>query len=105
MRLTSYAFLTELYQFFSPQLGKSLHKYIHLLPRLELSAHVQPITRTTLKIMLTITPDFQWDESVHGSMQSFWVFVEVREPKAREEGELDGCKLVKGLNVVSGEEN
>lgn len=62
---------------FDSQLGKSLHKYIHLLPRLELSAHVQPITRTTLKIMLTITPDFPWDDSVHGGLQSFWVFVEV----------------------------
>ena len=66
---------------FLSQLGKSLHKYIHLLPRLELSAHVQPITRTTLKIMLTITPDFPWDDTVHGGLQSFWVFVEVRQAR------------------------
>ena len=60
------------------QSGKVLHKYVHLLPRLELSSSVQPITRNTLKVMLTITPDFPWDASVHGKQQSFWVFVEVR---------------------------
>ena len=32
---------------------------IHQFPRLELSAHVQPITRSVLKVDLTITPDFQ----------------------------------------------
>ncbi len=40
------------------------HKYVHMFPRLELSAHVQPITRSVLKIDLTITPDFQWDDKV-----------------------------------------
>eukprot|EP00049_Salpingoeca_infusionum_P013623 m.254457 g.254457 ORF g.254457 m.254457 type:complete len:2135 (+) comp15493_c9_seq1:187-6591(+) len=59
-----------------PKLGKTLHKYIHLLPKLELSSYVQPITRTTLKIMLTIVPDFPWDEKVHGALQTFWVIVE-----------------------------
>lgn len=34
---------------------------MHQFPRLELAAHVQPITRTVLKVDLTITPDFQWD--------------------------------------------
>lgn len=34
-------------------------RLIHQFPRLELSAHVQPITRSVLKVDLTITPDFQ----------------------------------------------
>lgn len=38
-----------------------VHKLVHQFPRLELAAHVQPITRTVLKVDLTITPDFQWD--------------------------------------------
>ena len=42
-----------------PKMGKALHKLVHQFPRLELAAHVQPITRTTLKIDLTITPDFK----------------------------------------------
>lgn len=25
---------------------------------------------------LTITPDFQWDERVHGNAEGFWIFIE-----------------------------
>jgi pre-mRNA-splicing helicase BRR2 len=61
-----------------PKYGKLLHKLIHQFPRLELSSHIQPITPTTLKIQLTITPDFQWDDKIHGNGQAFWIFVQVR---------------------------
>ena len=44
---------------------------------MELSSYVQPITRSTLKIKLTLTADFPWDDKVHGNQQNFWVFVEV----------------------------
>uniref|UniRef100_A0A452IEJ5 Activating signal cointegrator 1 complex subunit 3 n=1 Tax=Gopherus agassizii TaxID=38772 RepID=A0A452IEJ5_9SAUR len=54
----------------------TIHKYVHLFPKLELSVHLQPITRSTLKVELTITPDFQWDEKVHGSSEAFWILVE-----------------------------
>ncbi|ORX98893.1 Sec63-domain-containing protein [Basidiobolus meristosporus CBS 931.73] len=59
-----------------PKAGKMLHKYVHQFPKLDLQAHVQPITRSLLRIELTITPDFQWDEKVHGNAESFWVIVE-----------------------------
>ena len=32
--------------------------------------------RSTLQVELTVTPDFQWDEKVHGNSEAFWVFVE-----------------------------
>lgn len=41
-----------------------------------LQAHVQPITRTLLRIELTITPDFRWDEKIHPSPETFWIIVE-----------------------------
>ncbi|KAF8792805.1 U5 small nuclear ribonucleoprotein 200 kDa helicase-like [Argiope bruennichi] len=59
-----------------PKLGKTVHKYVHQFPKLELSAHIQPVTRATLRVELTITPDFQWDEKVHGSSEAFWILVE-----------------------------
>eukprot|EP00965_Chrysotila_dentata_P147332 4863887-Pleurochrysis_carterae.AAC.1 len=40
-------------------MGKAIHRFVHQFPRLELAAHVQPITRTVLRVELTITPDFQ----------------------------------------------
>ena len=48
-----------------PKMGKTIHKYVHQFPRLELAVHVQPITRSTLRVELTVTPDFQWDEKIH----------------------------------------
>ncbi|KHJ42995.1 Sec63 domain protein [Trichuris suis] len=59
-----------------PKMGKPLHKYIHQLPKLELTTQVLPITRSTLRMELTLTPDFQWDDKVHGVSEAFWVFVE-----------------------------
>jgi pre-mRNA-splicing helicase BRR2 len=59
-----------------PKMGRTVHKYVHQFPRLELSAHVQPITRAVLRIDLTITPDFQWNKKVHGEAETFWVFIE-----------------------------
>ncbi|MCL7047252.1 hypothetical protein MKW94_014479 [Papaver nudicaule] len=57
-------------------LGKTLHKYVHQFPKLNLAAHVQPITRTVLRVELTITPDFMWEDRVHGFVEPFWVIVE-----------------------------
>ncbi|KDP36726.1 hypothetical protein JCGZ_08017 [Jatropha curcas] len=59
-----------------PKMGRTLHKFIHQFPKLNLAAHVQPITRTVLRIELTITPDFQWEDKVHGYVEPFWVIVE-----------------------------
>eukprot|EP00252_Welwitschia_mirabilis_P011890 TRINITY_DN2641_c0_g2_i1.p1 TRINITY_DN2641_c0_g2~~TRINITY_DN2641_c0_g2_i1.p1 ORF type:complete len:1287 (-),score=253.33 TRINITY_DN2641_c0_g2_i1:150-3629(-) len=59
-----------------PKMGKTIHKCVHQFPKLELTAHIQPITRTVLKMELIITPDFQWDEKIHGYVEPFWVIVE-----------------------------
>lgn len=60
----------------APKQGKTLHKLIHQFPKLELAARILPITRSVLKVELTITPDFQWDEKVHGYVEPFWIIVE-----------------------------
>ena len=60
----------------APKYGKTLHRYIHQFPRVELAAHVQPITRSVLKVDLTLTPDFRWDKDVHGFAEAFWIIVE-----------------------------
>lgn len=59
-----------------PKMGKTLHRLVHSFPRLELAARVQPVTRTMLKLDLTLTPDFQWDDKVHGHVEPFWILVE-----------------------------
>ncbi|CAG9460374.1 unnamed protein product [Pedinophyceae sp. YPF-701] len=60
----------------APKVGKSLHRLVHQFPRVQLSAQVQPITRSVLKVDLSITPDFQWEEKVHGFVEPFVIVVE-----------------------------
>nr|XP_023887210.1 DExH-box ATP-dependent RNA helicase DExH12-like [Quercus suber]XP_023887211.1 DExH-box ATP-dependent RNA helicase DExH12-like [Quercus suber]XP_023887212.1 DExH-box ATP-dependent RNA helicase DExH12-like [Quercus suber]XP_023887213.1 DExH-box ATP-dependent RNA helicase DExH12-like [Quercus suber] len=59
-----------------PKMGRKLHKLIHQFPNLKLAAYVQPITHTVLRVELTITADFQWEDKVHGYVEPFWVIVE-----------------------------
>ena len=59
-----------------PKMGKTLYKFVHMFPRVVLNAHILPITRSMLKIDLTITPDFEYDPHVHDSNMLFWVIVE-----------------------------
>lgn len=73
-----------------PKLGKKLYRLIHQFPKvsvseyssicvlvmtscriillqLELQAQVQPITRSILKVELTITPDFEFAPEFHSA--------------------------------------
>lgn len=59
-----------------PKMGRSLHKLVQRFPKLELAAHIQPITRSMLRVDLTLTPDFQYDIDVHGYVQLFHILVE-----------------------------
>ncbi|KAJ3846706.1 Sec63 Brl domain-containing protein [Lentinula lateritia] len=55
--------------------GRLVHRLVHSFPKLQLSAQVQPITRSLLRIELAITPDFIWDPKIHSAAESFWVLV------------------------------
>eukprot|EP00985_Skeletonema_marinoi_P033512 scaffold41511_cov88-Skeletonema_marinoi.AAC.1 len=57
-------------------MGRTLHKLVHQFPKLELSAHIQPITRSTLRVELNLVPDFEFDINIHGYVQLFHIIVE-----------------------------
>jgi pre-mRNA-splicing helicase BRR2 len=57
------------------KMGPAVHKLIHQFPRLELTAYVQPLTRSSIKVELTVRPKFEWEESVHGRVEPFWILV------------------------------
>lgn len=59
-----------------PNEGKRIHRLVHMFPKLELQALVQPITRSLIRVVLTIIPDFEWDERQHDNSQLFWIMVE-----------------------------
>ncbi|KAJ7578996.1 putative RNA helicase [Mycena floridula] len=56
--------------------GRLVHRLVHSFPKLQLQAQVQPITRSLLRIDLSIVPDFRWDEKIHSSAETFLITVE-----------------------------
>ena len=46
------------------KVGKLIHKISKV-------TYIQPITRLLLRVELKITPDFMWDEKVHGTAEAF----------------------------------
>jgi pre-mRNA-splicing helicase BRR2 len=59
-----------------PRAGKIACGFVQKFPRLEIQAQVQPMTRSMLRVELTITPNFEWDDEIHGGAESFWILVE-----------------------------
>ncbi|KAF9474450.1 Sec63-domain-containing protein [Pholiota conissans] len=59
-----------------PNAGRLVHRLVHNFPKLQLQAQVQPITRSLLRIDLSIVPDFRWDEKIHGGAETFLILVE-----------------------------
>ncbi|XP_022238465.1 activating signal cointegrator 1 complex subunit 3-like [Limulus polyphemus] len=58
------------------KMGKVVKTYLEQIPLLTLNPRIQPITRTVLKITLGLTPDFQWNDKIHGKTEAFWIWVE-----------------------------
>lgn len=56
--------------------GRLVHRLVHQFPRLQVNANVQPITRSLLRVELTISPDFEWNDEVHGGAEMFWIMAE-----------------------------
>ncbi|PBP27364.1 Sec63 Brl domain-containing protein [Diplocarpon rosae] len=59
-----------------PKAGRTVCNLVSKFPRVEVQAQVQPMTRSMLRVELTITPNFEWDDGVHGIAESFWIIAE-----------------------------
>jgi len=58
------------------RMGPVVMSYVRRIPHLELDVQIQPITRTVLRVQVTITPDFDWDDRYHGKIEPWWIWVE-----------------------------
>ena len=56
--------------------GRQVCAMVAKFPRLEISAQVQPVTRSMLRVELTLTPKFEWDDNLHGRAENWWILVE-----------------------------
>ncbi|PFH60505.1 hypothetical protein XA68_10854 [Ophiocordyceps unilateralis] len=59
-----------------PRAGRTVCAFVAKFPRVEVQAQVQPMTRSMLRVELSITPNFEWDDSVHGAAENYWIVVE-----------------------------
>ena len=59
-----------------PKAGKTVFALVKKFPRVEVQAQVQPLTRSMLRVELAITPNFEWDDSIHGAAEAFWIIAE-----------------------------
>ena len=57
--------------------GKDIKALVESFPSLSLDASIQPITRTVLRVRLSVTPAFRWNDRIHGNgVEPWWVWVE-----------------------------
>ena len=57
--------------------GSEVKKAAFEIPTVELEATIQPITRTVLRVRLKVTPNFRWNDRIHGgTSEPFWIWVE-----------------------------
>ena len=59
------------------RMGSRVKQAVNSFPTLSMAATIQPITRSVLRVRLTITPQFTWNDKAHGSScEPWWIWVE-----------------------------
>ncbi|KAI0132303.1 Sec63 Brl domain-containing protein [Xylariales sp. AK1849] len=56
--------------------GKKIAGIINNFPTVSVEAEIAPLNRDVLRIKLYITPDFRWNDHMHGTSESFYIWVE-----------------------------
>uniref|UniRef100_A0AA85J1R0 Activating signal cointegrator 1 complex subunit 3 n=1 Tax=Trichobilharzia regenti TaxID=157069 RepID=A0AA85J1R0_TRIRE len=68
--------LAFLFHYQGKEGAREISRLASYLPRIQLDVESQPITRTILRVKLTLQPDFTWSNHIHGLQQSYWVWIE-----------------------------
>jgi len=56
--------------------GKRIARLITDFPTVSVDAEIAPLNRDVLRIKLYVTPDFRWNDQIHGTSESFYIWVE-----------------------------
>ncbi|KAI0154954.1 Sec63 Brl domain-containing protein [Xylariaceae sp. FL1272] len=56
--------------------GKKIAKIVDNFPTVSVEAEIAPLNRDVLRIKLFVTPDFRWFDQMHGTSESFYIWVE-----------------------------
>ncbi|KAL7275807.1 putative steryl acetyl hydrolase mug81 [Rhizina undulata] len=57
-------------------MGVKIAKLLDNFPTVGVEAEIAPLNRDVLRIKLSITPDFRWNDRIHGTSESYWIWVE-----------------------------
>ncbi|CAO3640291.1 unnamed protein product [Cunninghamella blakesleeana] len=58
------------------RMGITISKCVDQFPMLQLDVRIAPMTRNVLHVDLTITPDFMWNDRIHGTVEPWWIWAE-----------------------------
>nr|CAD7458407.1 unnamed protein product [Timema tahoe] len=59
------------------KMGQTVKRCAEEFPMVEMEAALQPITRTVLRIRLTVSANFRWNDKVHGkTSENFYIWIE-----------------------------
>ncbi|KAH8735702.1 Sec63 Brl domain-containing protein [Ilyonectria robusta] len=56
--------------------GKNIARMLSNFPTVHVEAEIAPLNRDVLRIKLYVIPDFRWHDHVHGTSESFYIWVE-----------------------------
>ena len=68
--------LDEAARYLHPTMRDEMYKFMSHVPFLDLEVACQPITRSILKVQLTITAQFNWSDRWNGKSEPFWIIVD-----------------------------
>lgn len=58
-------------------MGSKIKGFIDQLPSVSITVTIQPVTHQILKISLSIMPEFEWNDRLHGKIgEPWWVWVD-----------------------------
>lgn len=56
--------------------GECISKLVSRIPRLDLEVTVKPLTRSVVRLFVSVYPEFEWNDRMHGGAQMFILWVE-----------------------------
>ncbi|TNN13844.1 Activating signal cointegrator 1 complex subunit 3, partial [Schistosoma japonicum] len=68
--------LAYLFHYQGKEGAKEIRRLAFSVPKIQVEVESQPITRTILRVKLTLEPDFVWSNQIHGIQHSYWVWIE-----------------------------
>ncbi|PSS00629.1 activating signal cointegrator 1 complex subunit 3 [Coniella lustricola] len=56
--------------------GHKIAKILDNFPTVSVEAEIAPLNRDVLRVKLYVTPDFRWNDHIHGNSESYYIWVE-----------------------------